>query len=61
MSLSIVGKGLVDMTNEERIVHVCECLLYVIELLRSHDKLFNDYLKLTERELKDIMKDIEQS
>ena len=49
------------MTNEERICYVCECLLYVIELLRSHDKLFNDYLKLTERELKDIMKDIEQS
>ena len=55
-------KGLVIyMTNEERIDHVCECLLYVIELLRSHDKLFNEYLKLVERELKDIRKDIEQS
>ena len=46
------------MTNEERIDHVCECLLYVIELLRSHDKLFDEYLKLAERELKDIRKDI---
>ena len=46
------------MTNEERIDSVCECLLYVIELLRAHDRLFDDHLEFVEKELNDIRKEI---
>ena len=47
------------MTNEERIDRVCECLLYVIELLRAHDRLFDNHLEFVEKELNDIRRDIE--
>ena len=46
------------MSNEDRIGCVCECLLYVIELLRAHDKLFDNHLEFVEKELEDIRKDI---
>ena len=46
------------MTNEERIDQMCECLLYIIELLRAHDRLFDNHLEFVEKELEDIRKDI---
>ena len=54
-------KGLIKVTNKERIYELCGCVIDLIDMLQGHSRDLNSHLEYVRNSVIDIREDIDNS